>query len=65
MLKPFLRLICRVLFRMEVRGSANLPAPGKLLVVANHESFLDGLLLGLFLPFHATFVVHTTVPRPK
>lgn len=61
MLKPFLRLICRVLFRMEVRGSANLPAPGKLLVVANHESFLDGLLLGLFLPFHATFVVHTTV----
>ncbi len=56
-----LRLFCQVLFRVEVRGSANLPKSGRLLVVANHESFLDGLLIGLFLPFRATFVVHTTV----
>jgi len=33
------------------------------LIVANHESFLDGLLLALFLPIEATFVVHTTVAR--
>jgi len=61
MLKVFLRLICRLLFRVEVRGNSPLSTPGKLLVIANHESFLDGLLLGLFLPFRATFVVHTTV----
>jgi acyl-[acyl-carrier-protein]-phospholipid O-acyltransferase/long-chain-fatty-acid--[acyl-carrier-protein] ligase len=33
------------------------------LIVANHESFVDGLLLGVFLPANATFVVHTQVAR--
>ncbi|MES2365512.1 MAG: bifunctional acyl-ACP--phospholipid O-acyltransferase/long-chain-fatty-acid--ACP ligase [Pseudomonadota bacterium] len=61
MLKMLLRLLCRILFRVEIRGGVNLPETGKLLVIANHESFLDGLLLGLFLPVRATFVVHTTV----
>lgn len=61
MLKALLRLICRVMFRVEVRGDSHLTSQDKLLVIANHESFLDGLLLGLFLPFKATFVVHTTV----
>ena len=61
MIKTLLRGVCRLLFRVELRGQASLPANGKLLVIANHESFLDGLLLGLFLPFRATFVVHTTV----
>lgn len=61
MLKLMLRAICRVLFRIEIRGNAELFASGKLLVVANHESLIDGFLLGLFLPFRATFVVHTTV----
>lgn len=61
MIATFLQLICRVIFRVEVSGIANLPKQGKLLIIANHESFLDGLLLGLFLPIQATFVVHTTV----
>lgn len=61
MLKTLLRLLCRILFRVEIHGNANLPETGKLLVIANHESFLDGLLIGLFLPFRATFLVHTTV----
>lgn len=61
MLKTLLRLICRILFRIEVHCNANLPETGGLLVIANHESFLDGLLIGLFLPFRATFLVHTTV----
>lgn len=63
MLKAVLRSICRIVFRMRFIGDAELPISGKLLIVANHESFLDGLLLGLFLPFKATFVVHTTVLR--
>ena len=60
-MKTLLRLLCRILFRVEVHGRVNLPETGKLLVIANHQSFLDGLLLGLFLPLRATFVVHTTV----
>ena len=61
MIAAILKLICRVMFRVHVSGIANLPQQGKLLVIANHESFLDGLLLGLFLPIRATFVVHTSV----
>ncbi len=61
MIAALLKLICRVIFRVNVSGITNLPKQGKLLVIANHESFLDGLLLGLFLPISATFVVHTSV----
>jgi acyl-[acyl-carrier-protein]-phospholipid O-acyltransferase/long-chain-fatty-acid--[acyl-carrier-protein] ligase len=61
MLAKILRFICKILFRVQVRGLENVPAENRLLIVANHESFLDGLLLGLFLPKRATFVVHTSV----
>jgi len=61
MIKPVLKLIFRLFFRVKLVGRQPVPGAEKLLVIANHESFLDGLLLGLFLPFRATFVVHTTV----
>ena len=61
MLASVLRFISRILFRVEVRGLENVPAEDGILIVANHESFLDGLLLGLFIPKKATFVVHSTV----
>ncbi|MBS0311689.1 MAG: 1-acyl-sn-glycerol-3-phosphate acyltransferase, partial [Proteobacteria bacterium] len=61
MLKSLLRLLFRVLFRVEVHGNSHLQKTGKMLVIANHESFLDGLLIGLFLPIRATYLVHTSV----
>ncbi|HAJ71152.1 MAG TPA: bifunctional 2-acylglycerophosphoethanolamine acyltransferase/acyl-ACP synthetase, partial [Methylophilaceae bacterium] len=61
MLAGILRRICKVVFRVKVNGLEHVPTHEKLLIVANHESFLDGLLLGLFLPKRATFVVHTGV----
>ena len=61
MLSTILRFVCKILFRVKVRGLENMPQTDRLLIVANHESFLDGFLLGLFLPVKATFVVHTTV----
>ena len=61
MIKPVLKLFFRLFFRVKLVGRQPVPGAEKLLVIANHESFLDGLLLGLFLPFRATFVVHTTV----
>lgn len=63
MLVSLIKLICRIVFRVNVSGLANLPQQGKILIIANHESFLDGLLLGLFLPIRATFVVHTSVSK--
>jgi acyl-[acyl-carrier-protein]-phospholipid O-acyltransferase / long-chain-fatty-acid--[acyl-carrier-protein] ligase len=61
MMASILRFISKILFRVEVRGLENIPAEDGILIVANHESFLDGLLLGLYIPKQATFVVHTTV----
>ncbi len=62
LLKTLLRVLATLLFRVRLSGS--LPAETRrLLVVANHESFLDGLLLGLFLPLDPVFVVHTGVVR--
>jgi len=61
MIANILRALSRILFRVEIKGLLNAPQHQKVLVVANHESFLDGLLVGLFLPFRATFVVHTSV----
>jgi acyl-[acyl-carrier-protein]-phospholipid O-acyltransferase/long-chain-fatty-acid--[acyl-carrier-protein] ligase len=56
-----LRMLTRVLFRVSVHGDASQFQNERTLIVANHESFLDGLLLGLFLPVEATFVVHTEI----
>ena len=57
-----LRVMTRALFRIEVRGNP-LVSSRKLLIIANHESFLDGLLLAVSLPQKPLFVVHTGVAR--
>lgn len=64
-LKTILRLVLRLLFRVEVRGSWPDPLPEKLLIIANHESFLDGMLLALFLPINPVFVLHTWVAQSR
>lgn len=61
MLVTLFRFVCKILFRVNLRGLENMPQTNHLLIVANHESFLDGFLLGLFLPIKATFVVHTSL----
>ncbi|MCL2873160.1 MAG: bifunctional acyl-ACP--phospholipid O-acyltransferase/long-chain-fatty-acid--ACP ligase [Betaproteobacteria bacterium] len=64
-----LRGLARVLFRVQVQGGEEIPAVGvghPMLVIANHESFLDGILLGLFLPVkNPVFVVHTEVVKRR
>lgn len=45
-----LRTVFRILFRLKVVGDAAQFNAGKLLVIANHRSPLDGALLGIFLP---------------
>ena len=66
-MKSIIRLIFKrvlgVLFRVRVSGLEREIDTHKLLVIANHESFLDGLLLGLYLPFDPVFVVHTGIAR--
>lgn len=64
-LRPFLRLLAKILFRVDVRGAGEALHAERLLIVANHESFLDGLLLGLFLPVDPVFVVHSGIANNR
>jgi acyl-[acyl-carrier-protein]-phospholipid O-acyltransferase / long-chain-fatty-acid--[acyl-carrier-protein] ligase len=56
-----LRLLLKPLFRVQITGDRQQFNNERTLIVANHESFLDGMLLGAFLPVAATFVVHSQV----
>lgn len=56
-----LRVVFRLLFRVEVRGEA--PPAGKFLIAPNHQSFLDGIIMGTFLPVEPVWLVHTTIAR--
>ncbi|NNE21312.1 MAG: acyl-[ACP]--phospholipid O-acyltransferase [Rhizobiales bacterium] len=54
------RRVFRLLFRVEVIGRDNYQAAGdRAVIVANHTSFLDGPLLGCFLPKRANFAINT------
>ncbi|NUN02339.1 MAG: bifunctional acyl-ACP--phospholipid O-acyltransferase/long-chain-fatty-acid--ACP ligase [Bryobacteraceae bacterium] len=53
------RLVLRTLYRVEVTGSV--PQASRLLFVSNHQSFIDPLLLGAFLPVIPVWLVHTTI----
>lgn len=63
LLKFLLKTVFRLLFGVRVSGGVPEVAHGRLLVIANHESFLDGMLLGLFLPLDPVFVVNTEISR--
>lgn len=54
----------KFLYRVEVKGLENYYAAGKrVLIVANHTSFLDAALLAAFLPERVTFAIHTFIAR--
>ena len=63
MFKIILRTILKAVFRVKLIGDTSTFINPRTLVVANHESFLDGLLLGLMMPVDAMFVVHSQVAK--
>ena len=65
-MKRFLRWILSALYHVEVKGLENLEAAGKrVLIIANHTSFLDALLLAIYLPGNLTFAVNTFIAENK
>jgi acyl-[acyl-carrier-protein]-phospholipid O-acyltransferase / long-chain-fatty-acid--[acyl-carrier-protein] ligase len=60
-LRVVLRTIINTLFRVRMTGDMRVFVNERTLIVANHESFLDGLVLGLNLPVNATFVINTGI----
>ncbi len=64
MLKIFLRWLLILLYKVEISGLDNYTKAGKrVLIIANHTSFLDPLLLGVFLPGDITFAINTQVSQ--
>ncbi len=62
MFKAMLRWVLRSLYKVEVKGGEYLERLGeRTLVVANHTSFLDAVLLYAYLPVTATFAINTYV----
>jgi 1-acyl-sn-glycerol-3-phosphate acyltransferase len=50
-------VLLHVFFRMKVEGREHIPKQGPLVVVANHESFLDGFVVGtVLMKRQATFL---------
>jgi len=56
-IRAVFRLILRLVLRVEVNGDTRQLLHGKSLIVANHDSLLDGVLLGLLLPGNPSVVV--------
>ncbi|WP_232332776.1 acyl-[ACP]--phospholipid O-acyltransferase [Novosphingobium aquimarinum] len=62
--KAFVRAALKLFYRVEVSGKENMPkADEPAVVVVNHLSFLDGLLLGAFLPGKPTFAISTAIAK--
>jgi acyl-[acyl-carrier-protein]-phospholipid O-acyltransferase/long-chain-fatty-acid--[acyl-carrier-protein] ligase len=63
--KSVLRAVAKILFKVETKDldtiNENLKKSDKNIFVCNHPSFLDGIMLGLFLPCDPVFLVHTTI----
>ena len=54
-MKLILRALMRALFRVSVTGDPAVFSNQRTLIVANHESLLDGVLLALFLDYSICF----------
>ncbi|MDD3609290.1 MAG: bifunctional acyl-ACP--phospholipid O-acyltransferase/long-chain-fatty-acid--ACP ligase [Halothiobacillaceae bacterium] len=63
LVRTLLKPVMRILFRVRIEGTFDAMQAERLIIIANHESYLDGLLLGLFLPVKPVFVVHTLIAR--
>lgn len=56
----------RLIYRVQVIGLENYPPDSeRFLIIANHVSFLDGLLLAAFLPNPISFVIHSYYSNKK
>ena len=61
-MKTLARWLFKLLWRVEVRGLEHYKkvdqSQAPMLIVANHQSLLDGPLIDLFVPGRTTFMIH-------
>ena len=60
------RILLRLFYRVEVSGLENYEKAGdRVLIVANHTSLLDGILLYAWLPETPTFAINTSIAAKR
>ncbi|MBI3562543.1 MAG: AMP-binding protein [Gammaproteobacteria bacterium] len=64
MLKYFFKVLLRLFYRVEIKGMENIAQAGqRVLIVSNHTSFLDGLLLATAFPYRLSFAINTQISQ--
>jgi 1-acyl-sn-glycerol-3-phosphate acyltransferase len=58
-------IFCRCFLRLDVKGMKNVPKDGALLLVSNHQSYLDPIFCGLFLRRHLFYLGRDSLFRNK
>ncbi len=59
LLRPLVAFLLRLIFRLEVTGVEHIASAGdRVLIIANHLSFLDPLILSAFIPGKPTFAIN-------
>jgi 1-acyl-sn-glycerol-3-phosphate acyltransferase len=57
--------LVRAVYRIEVVGADRFPAIGPVVVASNHESWLDGIVLGAVIPRELRFVAKAELWRSR
>jgi len=55
------RLLLKLIFRLRIRGTENLPPSGPVLLAGNHSGFLDGPIVMIMLPRPSAFLVKSEI----
>jgi cytidylate kinase len=59
----FCKVFCRIFFKLHIAGRENVPEQGPLVLICNHQSFLDPVLCGIFVKRPLYFLARDSLFR--
>jgi len=63
--QKILRFFCAIFFDLRVSGIDNIPAKGPVLLLSNHQSFLDPILCGVAVKRQLSYVARDTLYKSR